>query len=251
MRSKTTGIIVVLVVTALAWMNYYEHERLKASRKQVASLTERVHRLEGLLEQARLPVAKDAGDDMAQARLMQGRQYEAAVEAFERRLKTTAQQAPPFQQIKEKKEPAQRPVTKTERPPEINELDDYAEFEAAMPARIQLQIVMFALVLADADIPLYEDQQENLLELMTREMEGFSMQDLLWAARRFVMAPESRSPDKELLANLETYHRQVLADAATFLTPEQINILSTLFDQQRKMEKARLIVLNSMMTGSM
>ncbi len=86
MRSRKIGVIVTLIIMALAWLNYFEHEKLRNARKQIAFLSAKVHRLEALLEEARLPVIADQPARGQEERINRGRKYQAAVEAFEKQI---------------------------------------------------------------------------------------------------------------------------------------------------------------------
>ncbi|WP_028313502.1 hypothetical protein [Desulfatibacillum aliphaticivorans] len=85
MRSRKISFVVTLVIIALAWLNYFEHEKLREAQRQVKLLSAKVHRLEALLDEARLPVIPDTVSQ-EKSRLNQGRNYQAAVEAFEKQI---------------------------------------------------------------------------------------------------------------------------------------------------------------------
>ena len=85
MRSRKISVIVTLVIMALAWLNYFEHQKLREAQRQISLLSGKVHRLEALLEEARLPVVLD-NPSREENRLSLGRDYQAAVEAFEKQI---------------------------------------------------------------------------------------------------------------------------------------------------------------------
>ncbi|MBI9076685.1 MAG: hypothetical protein JEZ02_14860 [Desulfatibacillum sp.] len=86
MRSRKIGVIVTLVIMALAWLNYFEHEKLRNAQKQIKLLSAKIHRLEALLEEARLPVITEKTANKEDERISRGRKYQAAVEAFEKQI---------------------------------------------------------------------------------------------------------------------------------------------------------------------
>lgn len=328
MRSKTTGLIVFLLITSLAWLNYYEHEKLKAARSRAALLAEKVRRLESLLEQAKLPVIPDKPAD---SRILKGREYEAAVEAFERGLHEGEVQPPPsppepvsaeapevvtainamkqgslirtrsraaskmldaavfealdlsgdrLEQFKvlvmERKAAANEYAIQFMSPDltdqareelaeqasgDLGAIDAafksflgeesynaYQALEASRTGRIQHSVAVLAL--ADEGAALDAAQEQDLLDLMISEMDGFPSLASIGSTKGFEQMLSNSNLADDRISDYEAFHAAVGAGAEVFLNPGQYSLLRENLAQQLMIRKAGLTLMANPVPGA-